>query len=160
LLRRQLKGLTLQSPLLSPMRAAGSKFRSSSEKSLRMSDVKSRFFSALSNIIIIIIIISIMEELDKSSLHSLLEHFETNMCLGRQSNPGRLCCRRAITQRVTRRACILSAQNHYIFCGDFYPRIISRIFSPPQYHHFYVTSRGSLISIIIIHPGVGDPDPE
>ncbi len=43
-----------------------------------------------------------MEELDQSSLHPLLEHLETNMSLGREANPGRLRCRRALKQRAIR----------------------------------------------------------
>jgi hypothetical protein len=44
--------------------------------------------------------VSIMEELDQSSLHPLLEHLETKMCLSRELKPGHLRRRRALKQRA------------------------------------------------------------
>jgi hypothetical protein len=44
-----------------------------------------------------------MEEFDQNSLYPLLEHLETNMCLGRESNP-RVACRRALKQRAIQTA--------------------------------------------------------
>ncbi len=69
-----------------------------------------------------------MEKLDQSSLHPLPEHLETNMCLGRESNPGRLYCRRALKQIAIWTDCIFSVRNHYL-CGDFTP-LLSWGFSP------------------------------
>jgi hypothetical protein len=49
-------------------------------------------------------------------------------CVSAGSNPGRLRCRRALKQRAIRTACIFAVRNHY-FCGDYYPLIVSGIFS-------------------------------
>ncbi len=74
-----------------------------------------------------------MEKLDQSSLHPLLEHLETNMCLGRESNPGR--CRRALEQRAIRTACIFVVRDHYL-CEDF-TRLLSRGFFPRHSKIFF-----------------------
>jgi hypothetical protein len=50
------------------------------------------------------------------------------MCIGQESNPGRLCCRRTLKQRAIRTAYILAVRNHYL-CGDF-TLLLSRGFSP------------------------------
>jgi hypothetical protein len=74
-----------------------------------------------------------MEKLDHSSLHPLLEHLQTNMCLGRESNSGPLRCKQALKQRAIRTACVFAVRNHYL-CGDF-TLLLARGFSPRHMAH-------------------------
>jgi hypothetical protein len=107
-----------------------------------------------------------MEELDQSSLHSLLEHLETNLCLGRESNPGRLRCRQALKQRAIRIVYIFALRTT-IGAGIFtlllswgfsprHPQMYCNIYSFSNYVYF---SPGNIILKETQRPYIMPPRP-